>query len=130
MAGCVCNRWLTLRPPPTALFHRRLQVKPIGPGGARFDMALFEGTGAIEPVGDRPLRLGSGDRQWLVLLAGDEALEVEGIVAEAECACVEMREGRAVRAWVVENRRLTIDGAEWFVSDTPADREIRGPADD
>jgi hypothetical protein len=93
-------------------------------------MALFEGTGAIEPVGDRPLRLGSGDRQWLVLLAGDEALEVEGIVAEAECACVEMREGRAVSAWVVENRRLTIDGVEWFVSDTPADREIRGPADD
>ena len=31
MAGYICNRCLTFRPPPTALFHRRLQCTNIMP---------------------------------------------------------------------------------------------------
>jgi len=92
--------------------------KPIGPDGAQFAVALFEGQGAIEPVGDSALRLASGGREWLVLF-GDEGqrVEAEGVAVIARCACVEMRDGEPTRA-------------QWLASQEPATRELQSPSHD
>jgi hypothetical protein len=102
-------------------------MKPIGPDGARFDMALFEVEGTIEPLGKRAFRLTAGDRAWLVLLPGGDALEVAGVAAAAECACVEMRAGDPVRAWVVSGTRLVVGGVEWLGSAEAVNADVNAP---
>lgn len=129
------EHWMALLPrdcqpddcggPATALAW----VKPIGPDGARFDMALFEGGGTIEPVGDRALRLRSGGSEWLVLEPGDAGLTLGDIEVRAECACVEMQGGQPVRAWMVGATWLAVDGEVWLASEEPVDRVLEAPAE-
>ncbi len=103
-------------------------VKPIGPDGVRFDMALFEGVGTIEPVGDQALRLRSGEAEWLVLEPGDTGLKLGEIEARAECVCVQMRGDQPIRAWAIGATRLVIGGEVWLASDEPVDRSLERPA--
>ncbi|MGD9495485.1 MAG: heparinase II/III family protein [Armatimonadota bacterium] len=99
--------------------------KPIGPDGARFAVALFEGDGSIKPLGDGAFALSRGDRRWIVLF-GDEGrrVEAEGVAAIARCACVEMRDGAATRAWVFAGTRLTVRARQWLASEEPVTREL------
>lgn len=99
--------------------------KPIGPEGARFAVALFEGDGAIEAAGEAGFALTQDDRRWLVLFGDDgRRTEVEDVAAIARCACVEYRAGEPRRAWVFEGTRLTIGERQWLASDERITREV------
>ncbi len=99
--------------------------KPIDPDGARFAVALFEGDGAIEPLGESVFALTCGERRWLVLF-GDEGgrIEAAGVAAIARCACVEFAGGEPTRAWVFAGTRLTVGDRRWHSSDEPVTREL------
>ncbi len=100
--------------------------KPIGPDGARFAVALFEGDGTIEPLGDAAFALTRGGRRWMVLF-GDEGrrVEAEGVGAIARCACVEFAGDEPTRAWIFEGTRLSIGDRRWLASQEAVTRELR-----
>ncbi|MEA3402589.1 MAG: heparinase II/III family protein [Armatimonadota bacterium] len=102
--------------------------KRIGPEGAQFAAALFEGDGHIEAAGEDAYRLTLGDRRWLVLFGDDGGrVEVDDVAAIARCACVELRDGKPTRAWVFEGTRLTVGDRQWLSSRERTSREVEPP---
>ncbi|NLO07455.1 MAG: hypothetical protein GX131_16620 [candidate division WS1 bacterium] len=102
--------------------------KRIGESGARFGVALFEDDGAIEPLGDDGFRLTSGPREWIVLFGeARRRMQVPGIVAQARCACVELRAGEPVRGWVFRGTRLVVNDLVWLSAQGPVTREVGPP---
>jgi hypothetical protein len=102
--------------------------QPIEGEGARFVVALVEGEGSIEAVGENAYRIDAGDRSWLALFCDRaERAEAEGVTAMARCACVEYRDGEPVRGWVFDGTRLVVDDMVWLSERQAISREVGPP---
>ena len=99
--------------------------KPITAEGARFTVALFEGSGSIREEPEGVFRLGQGDRQYVVLCGDREAiLNDKRISAEGRLAVILFVAGRPVRAWVVEGRKPMISGRDLLTAGQPVTKEM------
>ncbi len=102
--------------------------KPIKDDGALFAVALIEGAGRIRLAGESGYRITDGDREWLVLFSDRRhRVEARKVAAMARCVCVEMHDGEALRAWVFDGTRLTVDDLVWLSSRDPVTREVTHP---
>ena len=97
--------------------------KPIGPDGVVFDIAIFDGDGKVAAVEPHAVRVQTRGGEYVVLFGRRKyealptpplAVAAENIEAEAECACVRFRNGRPDAAWVVDGKRLVVNGAPWL----------------
>jgi hypothetical protein len=99
--------------------------KPIKADGACFAVALFEGKGEISEEPEGVYRLSQGDRQYVVLVGRREAISDDcRITAEGRLAVVRFDRQRPVRAWVVEGRKLVVNGQNLVSADCPVTKEI------
>ena len=100
----------------------------IGDDGAQFTIALVEGEGSIETVGEQAYRVTAGDRAWLVLFCDRaERAQADGVISTARCACVEFREGEPVRGWVFDGTRLVVNDMVWFSEKRATSRAVHPP---
>ncbi len=99
--------------------------KPIGPEGADFVVALFEGAGTIGEEPHDIFRLAQGNRQYLVLCGNQEIVAGDArISTEGRLAVIEYVEARPRRIWVVEATRLAINDQEILAAKQPVSRSI------
>jgi hypothetical protein len=100
----------------------------IGAEGARFTVALIEGEGTIETLGESAFRVSSGERAWVVVFgAQNERVEAEGVTAIARCAVVEYRDGEPLRGWLFDGTRLVVNDLVWLSTQRPTSRAVHPP---
>lgn len=100
----------------------------IGAEGARFTVALIEGEGTIEAIGENAFRVSSGERAWAVVFGTQtERVEAEGVTSIARCAVVEYRDDEPLRGWLFDGTRLVVDDLVWLSAQRPTSRAVRPP---
>ena len=102
--------------------------KKIGSDGVQFCAALIEGEGNVKAIDDRAFRIETSGAAYVVLY-GDGGAEsrVGDITTDAECACVEMRNGAPSRAWVINGKTFAIAGQSWLETEGTQTVELKAP---
>lgn len=99
--------------------------KQITAQGARFAVALFEGQGTIREEPPGVFRLVQRNEQYVVLAGSGQTVHLGcPVAAEGRLAVIEFAGGKPTHAWIVNGRRLTVNGRDLLSTDQPLTRHF------